>query len=384
MKLPFIFGKLAQGSTFTNRENELNTLLNNFRYGINTILISPRRWGKSSLVLKASEEIEKTEKKIIIIKIDLFNIRSEESFYKELAEKVIIGTSGKFAEISENIRKFFKKVVPKVSFSPGPDMEFSISLDTEEVLKQPDEILDLAEHIAKSKNIQLRICIDEFQNIAYFGDPLAIQKKLRSHWQKHEHVAYFLCGSKRHMMLDVFSSPSMPFYNFGSMMFLAKISKEVWTSFIVKQFDATGKKITDELALQIAEYADQHSYYVQQLAQICWLNTKKTATQAIVDDSFETLISQLGLLFQTITDGLSTTQIHFLHALLDGEEKLSSKETIRKYNLGTSANVTRIKGALTEKEIIDQLEGEIYVLDPIYKAWLERIYFKKDKLILPE
>lgn len=384
MKLPFVFGKLAQGNTFTNREKELETLLNNFRYGINTILISPRRWGKSSLIAKASEEITNVEKDIIVIKIDLFNIRTEEAFYKELAEKVIFGTSGKLAEISDNIKKFFKKIVPKISFSPGPDMEFSLSLDNEEVLKQPGEILDLAENIAKNKKIQIRICIDEFQNIACFGDPLAIQKKLRSHWQNHENVAYFLYGSKRHMMLDVFTSPSMPFYNFGSMMFLGKITRGVWTSFIVKQFKSTGKTITDELALQIAIYADQHSYYVQQLAQICWLNTKKTATRKIVDESFETLINQLGLLFQTITDGLSTTQINFLHAVLMGEDQLSSKGTIKKYALGTSANVSRIKGALIEKEIIDHLEGNIYILDPIYKAWLERVYFKKEKLTLSE
>lgn len=384
MKLPFIFGKLAQGKTFTNREKELETLLQNFRFGVNTILISPRRWGKSSLIAKASEEIRRTETNVVVISIDLFNIRTEEAFYKELAEKIIIGTSGKFVEISENVKKFFKKIIPKISFSPGPDMEFSLSLDNEEVLKQPDEILDLAENIASSKKIQLRICIDEFQNIAYFGDPLAIQKKLRSHWQKHEHVAYFLYGSKRHMMLDVFSSPSMPFYNFGTMMFLDKITKEVWTSFIMKQFQCTGKMISADHAAMITVYADRHSYYVQQLAQICWLNTKKTATRKIIDDSFNTLISQLGLLFQTITDGLSTTQINFLHAIVSGEKKLSSKDTIKNYQLGTSANVARIKGALTDKEIIDHLEGNIYILDPIYKAWLRTVYFRKEKLILKD
>lgn len=383
MKLPFVFGKLAQGNTFTNRKEELEQLLQNFRYGVNTILISPRRWGKSSLIARASEEIRKTEKEIVVISIDLFNIRSEEAFYKELAEKTILGTSGKFAEISESVKKFFKKIIPKISFSPGPDMEFSLSLDTDEVLNQPGEILDLAENIAASKKIQLRICIDEFQNIAYFGDPLAIQKKLRAHWQKHEHVAYFLCSSKRHMMLDVFTSPSMPFYNFGTMMFLDKITMEVWISFIVNQFKSTGKIMSEENAAQIAIYADRHSYYVQQLAQLCWLNTKKTATRKIVDESFSTLISQLGLLFQTITDGLSTTQLNFLHAVINAEAQLSSKDTIKKYNLGTSANVSRIKGALTEKEIIDQMEGNVYILDPIYKAWLQRIYFKKQKLTFP-
>jgi len=177
MELPFIFGKLAKGNMFTNREKEIEQLLNNFRYGINTVLISPRRWGKSSLIAKASEIIQQSAPDIRVINIDLFNIRTDEEFYKELAEKILLSTSGVFAEITQNVKQFFKKIIPKISFSPGQDMEFSISLDKEEVLKQPDEILDLAENIAKSKHISIRICIDEFQNIAYFDDPLATQKK---------------------------------------------------------------------------------------------------------------------------------------------------------------------------------------------------------------
>lgn len=384
MELPFIFGKLAHGNMFTNRKKEIEQLLSNFRYGINTILISPRRWGKSSLIAKASTIIQQSEPDIRIVNIDLFNIRTEEEFYKELTEKILLSTSGVFAEITETVKQFFKKIIPKISFSPGQDMEFSISLDKDDVLKQPDEILDLAENIAKSKNISIRICIDEFQNIAYFDDPLATQKKLRSHWQTHEHVAYFLYGSKRHMMLEVFSSPSMPFYNFGAMMFLQKITTEIWTEFIVKQFKNTGKAISNNLAAQIAEYADRHSYYVQQLAQLCWFNTEKTASADIIENSFHTLIMQLSLLFQTITDALSTTQINFLHAIVNEEEKLSSKDVINKYKLGTSANVSRMKNALIEKEIIDQLDGNIYILDPIYKAWLKTLYFKKNQVFLSE
>lgn len=158
-------------------------------------------------------------------------------------------------------------------------------------------------------------------------------------------------------------------------MFLQKITTEVWTEFIVKQFDNSGKSISNELAAQIAEYADRHSYYVQQLAQLCWFNTKKTANAEIVEDSFHTLILQLSLLFQTITDALSTTQINFLHAIVNEEEKLSSKDVINKYKLGTSANVTRMKNALIGKEVIDQLDGNIYILDSIYRAWLKMLYF---------
>jgi hypothetical protein len=377
METPFIFGRLASGGKFTNRLPEIETLKSNFETGTNTILISPRRWGKSSLVDKAAEEVIKESPEIVIVKIDLFNIRTEAGFYKELIDKVLKATSGKFEDITESVRKFFKQLMPKISFSPGPDLEFSLSIANSELLNQPDEILDLAENIAVSKNLKIRICIDEFQNIGFFDDPLAVQKKLRSHWQTHQNVAYYLYGSKRHMLLEVFTSPSMPFYNFGSIIFLQKISLENWKSFIVEKFNETGKNITPHLAGTIASDVECHSYYVQQLAQLCWLHTDEETTNEIVEESFDSLIMQLSLLFQNITETLSTTQVNYLKALIFGEVKLSSTEVIQKYSLGTSANVSRIRKALIDKEIIDQTAGDIQILDPIYKAWLQKFYFTK-------
>jgi hypothetical protein len=293
-----------------------------------------------------------------------------------LAEKILQATSDKFEEIKGYIGEFFKFLIPKISFSPSPDMEFSLSLDDKELLKNPDEILDLAEKVALAKNVQIRICIDEFQNIGFFDDPLSFQKKLRSHWQTHQEVAYFLYGSKRHMLLEVFTSPSMPFYNFGTVIFLGKIKLEHWKSFIVESFRNTGKNIDPELAATITQYTECHSYYVQQLAQICWLRTETEADLEIINESFESLILQLSLLFQNITESLPTSQLKFLKAIINGETKLSSKVVLEKYNLGASANVNRMKNALIDKEIIDQTAGEIQILDPIYKAWLQKYYFK--------
>ena len=150
---------------------------------------------------------------------------------------------------------------------------------------------------------------------------------------------------------------------------------EDWKSFIVEKFNGTGKKISSELAGIIASNAECHSYYVQQLAQICWLRTVKVTNRKIIDESFESLILQLSLLFQNITETLSTNQLNFLNAIINDEEKLSSKEVIQKYDLGTSANVSRVRHALIDKEIIDQTGGEIQILDPIYKAWLKQFYF---------
>ncbi|MBL7114096.1 MAG: ATP-binding protein [Bacteroidales bacterium] len=376
METPFIFGKLATGDEFTNRAKELSRLRSNFLAGVNSIVISPRRWGKSSLVEKAAREVSNENRKIKLVFIDLFNIRTEENFYRVLTEQTIRATTIKVREILTVAKTFFKQWIPRVTFSPDHLQEFSLGLNWNDVAKEPDEILDLPQQIAASKGYKLIICIDEFQNIGFYHDPLGFQKLLRSHWQRQQDVSYCLYGSKRHMLLQVFAAPSMPFYKFGDLMFLEKIHTPEWEKFIIQRFHATGKEIMPELARRIAQSVENHPYYVQQLSQLCWLRSSNVVTPEILDQSLESLILQLSLLFQNLTEDLSTTQVNYLQAILNDENRLSSKEVIRHYQLGTSANVARIKQALINKEIIDQIDQKPDILDPLYKLWLKRYYFK--------
>lgn len=377
MDTPFVFGRLAVGENFTDRKEELQHLKRNFLSGINTILISPRRWGKSSLVKKAADEIIEQHEQIRIVFLDMFNIRTEEDFYKTLSEKTIQAVSGKFEELIGNSKKFLKQWVPRISFSPDAVQEISFGLDWSEVKERPDEILHLPEAIAKEKKLRLIICIDEFQNIGFFKDPTAFQKKLRSHWQRHQQTSYCLYGSKLHMMTGVFASPSMPFYKFGDLMFINKISGKYWKIFIQSRFNATGKMITPEQSARIALSVDNHPYYVQQLAQLCWLRSGKKIKGSIIDEALESLVLQLSLLFQNMTETLTTAQINFLKALIDGVEKITSKKTIDMYHLNSSANIIRIREALIRKEIIDvQITGKPEILDPVYKIWLRDFYFR--------
>lgn len=375
METPFVYGKIAIGKSFTDREKEIEILKQNFQAGTNTILISPRRWGKSSLVKKAADEIMITENTIRIVQLDMFNIRTEEEFYKMLSEKTLQAISNKTEDLIANVKEFMKKWIPKITFSPDAQQEISLGLNWQEIKKQPDELLDLAENIAKEKGLKLVICIDEFQNMSYFDDPLAFQKKLRAHWQRHQNASYCLYGSKRHMLMDVFTSPSMPFYKFGSLIFLEKIASEYWVEYIRTQFAETGKTISKEQSSKIAALAQNHPYYVQQLAQLCWLRTKDSISDKTISEALNSLVLQLSLLFQGITELLSTKQVNFLAALIHGHKMLSSKKIIEEYGLGTSANVIRMKKALINKEIIDDQNGKLEMLDPIFAIWLKKYYF---------
>ncbi len=376
MDTPFVFGKIAKSENFTDRERETALLVTNFRSLINTIIISPRRWGKSSLVSKAAETALTGKSPLRICSVDLFNVRDEEEFYKLLAMAVLRVTSSRWEEAVESARRFFRQLLPKIVLSPDPLNEFSIDFDWKELRQNPEEVLDLAEKIASEKNLKIVICVDEFQNIAGFDDQLFFQKRLRSHWQQHQKVSYCLYGSKRHMLLDVFTNPSMPFYKFGEVLFLEKIDTGSWKSFICNRFSATGKKISVELAEIIVRLADNHPYYVQQLSQQVWLRTENSCTEEIVKQAHISVVEQLSLLFATITEALPDNQLNLLRAMVAGEEALSSNEVLTKYRLTSSAVVTRSRKALIEKDILDSKAGELSFQDPMYRYWLEQYFFK--------
>lgn len=377
METPFVFGKLAVDRNFTNRDKERQRLIGNFSGLVNTVLISPRRWGKSSLVLKSAHESMAADKNLRFCFLDAFNIRTEEQFYLALAKEVLKISASKLEMLIENAKRFMGAFLPRLSFNPGNQDELSLSLDWREVQKNPDAILDMAETIATEKGWKLVICVDEFQNITTFENHLAFQKKLRSHWQKHQHVAYCLYGSKRHMLMDVFTSSSMPFYKFGDILFLEKIQQQSWVPFLSSRFKDTQKQLSKSNAALIADLAECHPYYVQQLAQQSWLRTVSECSEEIIREAHEGIVSQLSLLFQSKTEELSNPQINFLRALLDGVEKFSAKNMMDEYQLGSSSNVIRIKNALESKEIIDIQAGSISLLDPMYKTWLSTWYFKR-------
>lgn len=377
MEAPFIFGKLAEGQNFINREKDLENLKLNLKSGINTILISPRRWGKSSLVNQAAEQLKAENPELHFCFIDLFNIRSEEDFYEDFATKLIRTTSTKWEEWIKNGKKFFSNLIPRFNMGLDPVHDFKITFDWKELKKSQDEILELPQSISIAKKIRIVVCIDEFQNIAQFDQSLVFQKKLRSVWQKHQKVTYCLYGSKRHMLAEIFENKSKPFYKFGETRFLNKITEHYWIEYISRQFSSTGKIISNELSAEIAAMMENHPYFVQMLAKNVWQNTDKICSLEVIDLTLQEVIIQNSLMFQRELDNLTNKQINFLKALADGVTKFSTKETLTTYDLGTQGNITRIKSSLENSEIIDLWGDKIEFIDPLFRLWFIEIYLNK-------
>ena len=178
-------------------------------------------------------------------------------------------------------------------------------------------------------------------------------------------------------MMDFFTKSTMPFYKFGEILFLEKIAEEHWVPFIQQRFKATGKSIDEKLAANIARQMDNHSYFVQQFAQAVWQQTTRKATETDFREALEELLDQYTILYQKETDMLTNYQLNFLKALCDKVVSFNSAAVLQEYNLGTSANISRVKVALQNHEIIDILGKTVSFNDPLFEIWLKKRYFKK-------
>ncbi|MBN2777452.1 MAG: ATP-binding protein [Bacteroidales bacterium] len=368
---PFIYGNTVSLESFTNREEETKKLYNNLVNGINTSIISPRRWGKSSLVEKVISDINNQESGFKTVVIDLFSVSCEEEFLETFAREVIKASSSKFQDWINSSKYFFKHIIPQISIGVDPTTDFSLSFNWNEIKKHSTEILNLPEVIAEKKAINFIVCLDEFQNLSGFKDYENLEKKMRSVWQRHKNVTYCLYGSKRHMMSEIFNNPSKPFYRFGDIVILKKIRKEKWIDFIINGFKKTGKSISEEFATLIPELMENHSWYVQQLSHYTWNNTNKVVSRNDIDFALNELLRANSPLYQQQIEIISTTQLNLLKAVLSGETQLTSSNVMSKYKLGTPNNVNKNKTRLVNDDIIQEHEGLFEFVDPAFKIWFK-------------
>mgnify|MGYP002770647613 FL=1 len=372
----FVFGVSVSDYNFIGRKEEIRRLKMNFEEGINTILISPRRWGKTSLVRKVCEVVDR--KKVIPVFVDIFKCKTEYEFYNALAEAVLKQTASKAELWMDNARDFIARLSPKVSFSPEPNSEFALSLGISPKTHAPEEILSLAEEIAQKKQKRIVVCIDEFQQIGEMADSVSIQKRLRSVWQHQRLTAYCLFGSKKHTMMNVFQKRNMPLYQFGDFKFLDKIPTATWVEYIVQHFKDRQRTISAEQAAKICQLVDNYSSYVQQLSWLVFslIDEGQVVTDEHLKQGVKDLLNSQEQLFMQQIEPLTAYQMNFLRCILSGHHDDFGETAVREeFQLGSVSNITRLKTALVDKDIVEMSGKRYYITDPVFALWFRSRMF---------
>lgn len=369
----FVYGVAVSDYNFIGREQETKRLLDNFRGGINVILMSPRRLGKTSLVKHVCNKLD--EEDIITIYLDIFGCKSEYDFYNKLAAEVLKQTASKHELWLEEAKEFIYRLTPKISFSPEPNADFAISLGITPKTHTPEEVLGMAEKIAIKKGKRIVICIDEFQQIGEMANSKQIQARLRTVWQHQKQVSYCLFGSKHHLMSAIFLHRSMPFYQFGDIISLDKIATVDWVEYIVSHFADGKRTISRALAEDICKFTENYSAYVQQLSWLVFTQKEEgeTVTEEDVKQAMNDLLETNEILFMQMIEPLSEYQLNFLRAIASGVTKdFGLSEVREEYKLGSYSNINRLKTALLERDLIEKRGAETVMTDPVFAKWIKR------------
>lgn len=376
MKNPFIIKSYTSKELFCDRESELETLIRNCQNGIDTTLISQRRMGKSALIYRLFDEMEEQKIDFHTIYTDIYATRSLSDFIKFIAEAVLKA----FPENSNFGRKFMvfiKSLRPMITYDsisgePQVQILYQSEQEKEHTLKGLFDFLD-------SQDKKILLAIDEFQQIREYPEK-NIEELLRTYIQRVKNIQFIFCGSKKHMMIDIFSNAKKPFYSSTQFITLDKIPWDKYHAFISHLFELNGRKIESDAVDYILEWTKRHTYYTQSLCNLIFSSGVKTISIAEVKEACVQILQMNETIFLQYRSLLTAGQWNFMIAVAKEQSvsQITAKAFLAKYDIGTPANSKRLVTALADKELIMEnitKEGTSYaVYDLFLSRWLEREY----------
>jgi hypothetical protein len=373
MTNPFKYGTVVSGNDFANREKELKELAAKLKETIRIFLLAPRRYGKTSLIKSVLNTLKK--KGFLIVYLDLYWASSSKEFLELYASNVMRGSNSIARRAVHFMKNFLPRLRARLSIDAGGNPELSLDLSADDSAEAVAEVFDLPEKIARAERKRYIVVFDEFQEIMQF-DGSALERQLRAAIQHHNHVSYLFAGSKTHMLIDMISDETRPFYQMGTLMNLAKIPENEFGDFIAAKFSRSGKKISPEAVCRILEICENVPHYVQLLCFNLWdhfQKMKRISESHIQQALLNTLRSQEPA-YLMLWEGLTIHQRKTLKAAASLKGRLmTAKESIQRFNLESASNVAKSLKALCNKGILRK-EKEGYVFEDVFFGrWAETI-----------
>lgn len=346
----FSYGTLAQGDFFTDRKEELAQIKQFLNSENHLILISPRRYGKSSLVRKCVEEIGRP-----YIWLDMQYATSKASFTTQLLKATL--AQYPMERLKHELRHF--RILPTATFNPVTnDYQFSFQPSETADTTMLEDVLGLLQKLSTPKE-KLIIVLDEFQEVRNIDKNL--DRQLRSIMQMQTGLNYIFLGSQEGMMLEIFERKKSPFYHFGGLMRLKKIPYDEFYRFVIERLPETPDK--EGITSDILSFTSCHPYYTQQLAfEVSNQIELNQLHENIVSKSIQAILQAHDLDYERLWETFNNTDKNTLQQLARNEKPLSNRD------VATSTTFSSLKRLVKSGVVV---RTEDYVLeDPFFKAWL--------------
>ena len=378
MTNPFVYGEIVPVSAFVDREAELDRLAGDLLAGQKVFLISPRRYGKSSLVSQALRSAARSG--ALTVDVTVSSYSSYVAFLEGYA-RALVSAETTIDRARTWLRELLGAVRPEVRVEADPTgrgrlaLSFPTVQSARDVNRLAQDVFALPARIAEMRKRRMAIALDEFQAIGEF-DGGSVEHALRAAVQHQRQVGYVFSGSEPTLMERMLGR-SRPFYKAGPVMRLQKIPADRFAAFVEARFKATGMKAAAGLGAAIVELSGNLPYDVQRLAHEVWDDARAARAKAVtLDDLHSTLRRLLGehdTLFEGTWQRLTLAQRATLRATVieDGRELLSA-DTRARYRLGGASTVQASLAALVRQDLVAREAERHVVVDSLLREWVAR------------
>ncbi len=364
---PFTFGRAVTGPDFVDREEELKIVTEAMLSGQSLLLYSPRRLGKTSLLLEVKQRLGR---KLDVSYVDLYPITSRQRLAEEIVGAVAkTSFRANISKIAKNLTELLSSLRPRAVLTPQGDVGIELVLSEKNWEQEMEDAFDFGEKLAKKRKKPLVIILDEFQEIRNL-DGSDLEKLMRSRFQLHKHVSYVFCGSKKHILAEMFSDEARALYKFAKPLLLGPMDPSVLERFIKKRFLSEGGRVSKETTRKIAAISKGNPYNVQRICYEVWSLSNQADDPGVVDEAVDQIVMHSSPEFEQIWEQIKGhDQRRLLEALAQEGQVSYSMSFIRNYRLKTSSHIQKSIKLLQKKGIVDE-DGTIS--DFFFVEWIRR------------
>jgi uncharacterized protein len=373
---PFRYGAVARGEYFTDREHELRSLLADVRGGQDVVVFSPRRLGKTSLVLRAVEELR--AEGMLVAYLDLLGSPSKPELADDLGQAFYDGLLSPLERALDRVRAFFENLVVSPRITVGqdarPQLEFLGYEPEQDADKLIEGLLELPGRLA-AEGHRIAVVLDEFQEIVSIDPRLPGQ--LRAVFQQQAEIAHVYLGSKRHLMEPLFMERGAALYRSAKPMPLGPIAPHEFAGFLRDRFRAGGVELGDEALEEILTLTGGRPYETQELCSFAWVRAASEAApldRELIGRALQDVVDAESARYLAVWDRLSASQRALLLALSRESGRVYGEAYRRRHKLGSASAVQAALARVQQYELVDSVEGGGYVIADVFmRAWLRRL-----------
>lgn len=369
---PFIYEGYEGDSYFCDRTEETEELISNLQNGRNTTLVSPRKIGKTGLILHTFNRIKQENKDAVCIYTDIFHTQNQYELVQTLGRAIVQEKLLDARSSWEKVLGLFSSWRPAISFDPmtgTPTVTVNIErTQTEHTLKG---IFDFLQRSGK----EVFVAIDEFQTITDYPEK-GTEALLRSYIQFIPNVRFIFSGSKQHLMYEMFGSPKRPFYQSTAMMTLEPLHEEIYFDFASRFFLAKKGSIDESVFRQLYDQFDGYTWYMQSVLNRLYEYEKDVKDYQQVRESILSILKDKSSQYEMLMTFLTDNQRNLLIAIARDNTvaQPQSNDFIQKHGLPSASSIKKALDVLKEKDLVYNTAEGCIVYDRFLDLWLKRVF----------